>query len=1110
MNDKDYIDILSKYINYKSLEKDKKTKEKFERELEIRFSIDYSIQDILKKINNQQKFQIEYEKSIVYYYNNDMRKISFLSPVENEIQQYKKDISSDIIILQGYTIKIAYSHETEEQIKKDEKIVEIKERDRYIIKNFLGDQDLHLTTSYYKFRNEQLNTIEIEYKIDKLKNINQFIDPVKYIFDLMYVKSIELLSPPQMKYIISIFNDYLLRLKQYKSKKDDHDIYKNKLIDYEDKPVSLPSDKVNIIKTDKYFVTNKLNGTRYFLFIIGGDFFLIGKTGSKISKIPTHVWKLFHSEKINRNHVFILDGEYFDGLDNNKLYYAFDILLHIDIYLNSTPYYDRLNLLHKISDYLVNISPVQMKYILPGNRVHNVIKYMKDIFKKEWDFDNDGLIFTPFDSIYANKKFKTYKWKFLHHQSVDVFVKRMPTIKDYYECYIGDDESPNNIKLFSDRPLFTNEKLRDGNIVEVSFDKNLNEFYMLRLRPDKEKPNYKTVGESFWNDINNEIPLSILSKEELFINNKDDWKNFRKSSNIEKDNLIKTITPGSGFLVIDIGFGKGGDLLKYARQGIENIIGIEPDVQNIKDFCDRYSLLKTDEVVTIYNNIKVEDKLNKKYHNISVTIINKSGSDYENIDIVQKIIKEVPKRIIVSAFFSLTYFFNPLDDFTKLFYIISQFNPERIIGTVMDGEQTKNFLNNYSWNEKTCGLELISIKNKELPNKIFIKIEDSETVIGHYEYLFNFYKLKEYLSWYNYKLNNRKFFNFNIGRQNLLTYFASLYCSFDFISLNPENTMKIKNIYVKRRYNEYYKTIKIILDYNLRLGLSLDCQYLYNSFILPYIINENTGKELIKTNELLEKFFKNKSIHKYSILRNIITNDINGSEEETYRFLNKNVDKNILDSIRYFLLTNKIDKNFKLLYEVVFDDIVKEKIFYENPNLSYKISNYFYDYYRFNNDDSIEFFNLLKNKLSPIENYNLYEYNSGIANYTIIFGKLFKNVYVYESDLLHFQISKTNVSLYNNIKTVTNNCLNSNINNKILNITFNNNILLEHIKNEKNNVLFINYQFKKEPSIDEIKTFFDGSIIILTPEINFYIQDEYYYKYFRYKLQNNYIYFINF
>jgi hypothetical protein len=411
----------------------------------------------------------------------------------------------------------------------------------------------------------------------------------------------------------------------------------------------------------------------------------------------------------------------------------------------------------------------------------------------------------------------------------------------------------------------------------------------------------------------------------------------------------------------------------------------------------------------------------------------------------------------------------------------------------MDGEQTEIFLNNYSWNEKMCGLELKSIKNKELSNKIFIKIEDSETVIGHYEYLFNFYKMKEYLSWYNYELNKQNFFNFNIGEQNLLTHFASVYCSFEFISVNSKN--------------EYYKINKIIIDYNLKLGLNLDCQYLYNSFVMPY---KNNSNGITKINELLEKFFKNKSIEKYSIIKDITIDDISGSEEQIYKFLNKEVDINVLDTIRYFLLTNKINKNYKLLYEVVLDNIIKEKIFYENTYLPYKISNYFYDYYKFNKNDSIEFFNLLKSKLSPIEKYNIYEYNSGIGNYTIQFSKFFKNVYVYESDLLHFQISKTNVSLYNNIKTTINNCLNSNINNKLLNITFNNNILLENIKDEKNNILFINYQFKQEPSIEEVKTFFKGKIIVITPNIVYDIQDEYYTTSFRYKLENNYVYFINF
>jgi hypothetical protein len=146
------------------------------------------------------------------------------------------------------------------------------------------------------------------------------------------------------------------------------------------------------------------------------------------------------------------------------------------------------------------------------------------------------------------------------------------------------------------------------------------------------------------------------------------------------------------------------------------------------------------------------------------------------------------------------------------------------------------------------------------------------------------------------------------------------------------------------------------------------------------------------------------------------------------------------------------------------------------------------------NNDAVEFFELLKEQISPLKNYDLYEYNSGIGNYTMIFGKFFKNVSVFESDLLHFQITKINVSLYND--------------NKIENINFNNNLILTKI-NKANTILFINYQLKSEPKIKEIKIFFDGLIIILSPNIIENI-NIYYDNYFRYKLENNYIYFINF
>ena len=51
---------------------------------------------------------------------------------------------------------------------------------------------------------------------------------------------------------------------------------------------------------------------------------------------------------------------------------------------------------------------------------------------------------------------------------------------------------------------------------------------------------------------------------------------------------------------------------------------------------------------------------------------------------------------------------------------------------------------------------------------------------------------------------------------------------------------------------------------------------------------------------------------------------------------------------------------------------------------------------------------------------------------------------------------------------------------------------------------------KKEPMVEEIKTFFKGLIVILTPDTVRDIEDQYNNKYFRYKLQNNYVYFINF
>ena len=118
-------------------------------------------------------------------------------------------------------------------------------------------------------------------------------------------------------------------------------------------------------------------------------------------------------------------------------------------------------------------------------------------------------------------------------------------------------------------------------------------FYKLRSRPDKMNPNYKIAANDFWNDINNPIPITALSKIKLNLeNSSQEWTGFRDYSKKSKKELIeKNIEKSS--IVIDVGFGKGGDLEKYMSHGIKNIIGVEPDNKNIDEFLYRNRNYKT-------------------------------------------------------------------------------------------------------------------------------------------------------------------------------------------------------------------------------------------------------------------------------------------------------------------------------------------------------------------------------------------------------------------------------------------------------------------------------------------------------------------------------------
>lgn len=1086
-------DKLNRFLNFN----EKSDDTNINVELESRFEIDYDIQDILKKLNSLQQFSIINEKTVVEYHKEHYRIIIDEDVWNNTLDkniltlgEYKDQKFNVKIDAQGYTINFAYSHEKSMEIERINN-PKIRKRNRYIIKNFLNDKyELHLTSSFDPFTRKDKNLVEIEYDISKIKNIDDLIYPVKYVFDLMYVKSNELLDEKEIKNIVDIFNKYLVQMKYINkrpNKIDEENIFQHRLIRYSDNPVPIKTSEINNVKTKKYFVTNKLNGVRYFLFMFSGQVYLIGKTGSKFSKIPTHVWKIDAID--NTDEIFILDGEYFDKeyidilkkKENKKIttFFAFDLLWYDNESKAKEIYQDRIEYLKKCCERF-QMLPLEMKYMKYGDETINVLSYMKKKFKEEWDEENDGLIYTNVYNIYGSgdKDLNTYKWKFAHHQSIDVQVKNYED--NLYECYVSGYKD--ELEKFTDFYLYSPQKFIDGEIVEVSFDHKKQHFYPLRVRTDKEKPNFVSVAKDVWNDIHNEIKLSRLISKQLYLKNKEEWKNYRKYANSEKDKIIQNIDPNS--IIVDIGFGKGGDILKYQKQGLKRIIGIEPDLNNVKEFFNRYNVNISDaEYESVLNKeFRIFDKKIKvKENEMHITIINHSGSDRNLKSIVNEQLKDSSQNIVVTMFFSLTYFFNNLDDFVILIYNINSFNPKpkQILGTVMDGKNTKLFLNKFNWDPEACGLDLRLIKE----NKLFISIEESATVKGHEEYLTDLERFENNLLQYKYQLKEKKYLQYKTNENNnLLKHFASLNCSFIFEYMDEE-------------YNEEnLKINEMNILLNSKLGLKLDSLYFYNCFmnmsmeksnLLWGDMDEQEENESISSN--LENFSKYLKLDKYFIKKEIY------DDEELYYLVFKNKEylltSSNLNKVRALLLKNELDDSFRIVYEIKNEAsaMILKKLFSVENIDNLIISNEYFYYFQDKSNIARNIIDLMEKIITPLQDYTFIEINPGIGIFTVQFLKIFKNIItITNGSYLNYNFLVNNVLNFFNMDKLKDDVSNDKENSYKINnseISMINNYENENLNNfHSKSVIFVNYLFTENPNLNDILNKDCEYIVILSEQ----------------------------
>ena len=809
-------------------------------EIESRISIDFDYTEIVSKLCSLQDFIHSQIKDTVLHYNDNKRIIIHNN---NKLFQIKNSLHYTKLNLQGYNCKFNISSENNIEPFDDSNPILKRERTRSIFKKEGIPYEFHVTNIIETKNNisSSNTTIEIEYNLTSrfmMTNnitIGFFINPIHTIFNLFYVKSLYPLSLNEITPIFHEFNKLIVSLK-YKNPKyiPNREL---KLEKYEDKPITLSKNMVPQVVTNNYLVTNKLNGQRYFLFITRGIAYLIYNNGSNISSIKSHVWVFLQVPHIKDD--IIIDGEYF-----NFNYYGFDLLYTTKNNLRYNPFERRL---YKLGQVIRDIrhEQIKMKYFKDGTNIHKIISYMENEFKYNWDEYNDGLIFTPKDSKYFDKNSTIYKWKFPHHQSIDVKIS-FSTIDNNEYCYNILSKNKENILVqFTNFLLKSTVKLNEQIIYEVAFDYKRNNFYVLRTRPDKLEPNFITVANSVLEDILNPIFLSnLIIKNQLVLSSPKDWTIYRKYSNNEKRKLINSsMQHQKESIVLDIGFGKGGDIYKYKEAGVSKIYAVEPDKSNIEEFYNRH-----------------KDNLNSLP---KVVFINTSGSDPS----IKNYINE--KIDFICMFYSLTYFFENNHTITDLIHNIASIciktnSSPTILGTVMDGNQITKLLNNFHFENTGLHLTLND-------SKLFIKIDESSTVSGHYEYLVNFYKLLFIFNVYGWELSQINYLSKNIinsternqSEQFLINEFSNTNRIFKFTPtgnfgtvVNIQSIMKKYNDELKLEpYSNYFTScINEIIDKYTIEQIEIYIQHLVKDNNLKDYIIKNRNENIPLTTTMLESF----------------------------------------------------------------------------------------------------------------------------------------------------------------------------------------------------------------------------------------------------------------
>lgn len=259
--------------------------------------------------------------------------------------------------------------------------------------------------------------------------------------------------------------------------------------------------------------------------------------------------------------------------------------------------------------------------------------------------------------------------------------------------YKEDNIHMTNIPLTNDKMLCEKDKrsIEPGMIIEMRYNPNDSRGYKwtpLRVRDDKQKPQYFTISNNIWNTINDPVTPEMIkgvinfeemttidyNKGEYYVETYEaDDTPIRDLHNYIKGKLISRIGSSKEFkgklMIADLSCGRGGDIKKYLsiNNKVEFILGLDIS-SNINESAQRYHYLANPKPKALFLQYDTSKSISEKMgclgdsemcETLLDMIFHKSKSFPKKYNQIQKNIGGIAsqKFDIVSSQFSVHYYF---------------------------------------------------------------------------------------------------------------------------------------------------------------------------------------------------------------------------------------------------------------------------------------------------------------------------------------------------------------------------------------------------------------------------------------------------------------------